>query len=50
MVTAGGALLLLAIPVTLLTGQRTYFVIGAGFTLVGAVYLWPSSRDADQHR
>ena len=50
MVMAGGVLLLVAIPVTLLTGRWTFFVIGAGFTLMGAVYLWPSSRNADGRR
>jgi hypothetical protein len=44
MVVAGGVLLLVGIPVTLLTGRWTFFIIGAGFTLIGAVYLWPSSR------
>jgi hypothetical protein len=46
MVLAGGTMLLVAIPVTLLTGRWTFFVIGAGFTLIGAVYLRPSHRDA----
>jgi hypothetical protein len=45
MVVAGGMMVLVAIPVTLLTGRWTFFVMGAGFTLIGAVYLWPSTRD-----
>ena len=48
LVVGGGLFMAVGILLALVTGRWILFGIGAGFTLLGAVYLWPSATDGDR--